>query len=119
MERLRAKRLREALAAAALINTMMQDQTLEGFLADEWFRSAVERKLEIIGEALNSVRRMDPAISERFPTIHEWPALRNALSHVYFEIDNEVIWVTATRGIPDLIDTLNMLLVVDGNENER
>ena len=110
MERLRAKRLREALAAASLINTMMRDQTLDDFLANEWFRSAVERKLEIVGEALNSVRRIDPAISDRFPTIHEWPALRNALSHVYFEIDNEIIWVTATRDIPTLIQTLNELL---------
>ena len=98
---------------------MMRDQTLEGFLADEWFRSAVERKSEIVGEALNGVRRIDPTISERFPTIHEWPALRNALSHVYFEIDNEVIWLTATRDIPVLIETLNILLVSDRNENER
>lgn len=119
MERQRAKRLREALAAASLINTMMRDQTLEQFLADEWFRSAVERKLEIVGEALNSLRRIDPMVVERFPTIHEWPALRNALSHVYFEIDNEVIWVTAARDIPDLIDTLNKLLVSDGNEKQQ
>lgn len=108
----RAKRLREALGAASLINTMMRDQTLERFLA-------VERKLEIVGEALNSLRRIDPTVVERFPRIHEWPALRNALSHVYFEIDNDVLWVTATRDIPELIDTLHMLLEPEGNEGQQ
>lgn len=83
-------------------------------MADEWFRSAVERKLEIIGEALNGIRRIDPTIEERFPGIHEWPALRNALSHVYFEIDDEVIWRTATQDIPALIETLKELLTKVG-----
>jgi uncharacterized protein with HEPN domain len=119
MERQRAKRLREALAAASLIHTMIQHQTLDGYLADEWFRAAVERKLEIIGEALNSVRRMDPEVDQRLPTIHEWPALRNVLSHVYFQIDHVVIWETATREVPELIAMLNTLLAVDGNEEER
>ncbi len=118
-QRARTKRLREALEAASLIDTMMRDQTRERFLADEWFRSAVERKLEVIGEALNSIRRMDPEIEERFPGIHESPALRNALSHVYFEIDNDVIWVTATRDIPELIETLEAHLTEAGEEGER
>lgn len=118
MERQREKRLREALEAASLIHTMVRDQTLEGYLADEWFRAAVERKLEIIGEALNSVRRSDPAIDAHLPTIHEWPALRNVLSHVYFQIDHEVVWTTATTELPDLIETLERVLA-ERDEDER
>ena len=118
-QRARTKRLREALEAASLIDTMMRDQTRERFLADEWFRPAVERKLEIIGEALNSIRRIDPTIEERFPGIHEWPALRNVLNHVYFEVDDVVIWITATRDIPALIETLEAFLAEVGEEDGR
>ncbi len=117
MEWKRDRRLRDAYDAALLIHTMIRHQTLEGYLADEWFRAAVERKLEIIGEALNGVRRMDPEIDERLPTIHEWPALRNALSHVYFQIDHALIWETATREIPELIEALQPILA--GNEEGR
>lgn len=118
MERKRDKRLREALDAALLIHTMIQHQTLEGYLADEWFRAAVERKLEIIGEALNSVRRIDPTIADTLPTIHEWPALRNVLSHVYFQIDHAVVWRSATIDIPELIQTLERLLATGDSDNE-
>ena len=119
MDRQRERRLRDALDAALLIHTMIQDQTLEGYLADEWFRAAVERKLEIIGEALNSVRRIDPTIAETLPTIHEWPALRNVLSHVYFQIDHAVVWRSATIDVPELIQTLERLLAAREEEGER
>jgi uncharacterized protein with HEPN domain len=110
MTRRRDKRLREALETASLIHAMNQEQTLAGYLADEWFHAAVERKLEIIGEALNSVRRIDSEIVHQFPTIHEWPALGNVLSHGYFQVDHRLIWKTVTTEIPELIAILNHVL---------
>ncbi len=56
MDRQRERRLRDALDAAKLIQEMVRSQTFDGYLSDEWFRAALERKLEIIGEALNTVR---------------------------------------------------------------
>ncbi|MDQ3539750.1 MAG: DUF86 domain-containing protein [Chloroflexota bacterium] len=117
MDRQRERRLRDALDAAKLIQEMVRSQTFDGYLSDEWFRAALERKLEIIGEALNTVRRIDPTIETVFPALREWPALRNALSHVYFQIDHAAIWEIATIEIPDLIATLDRLLAVWEDES--
>jgi uncharacterized protein with HEPN domain len=42
-----------------------QDQTLVGYEQDAVVRSAVERNFEIIGEALNRIRRTDPETAAR------------------------------------------------------
>lgn len=42
-----SQRLRDALAAAQSIEQAVQSQTMDGYLDDEWFQSAAERKLEI------------------------------------------------------------------------
>lgn len=72
--------------------------------------------LEIIGEALNHVRREEPAIVERLPRIHEWVALRNILSHLYDRVDLEIVWDTVNDDLPPLIETLRNLIAHAANE---
>jgi uncharacterized protein with HEPN domain len=50
--------------------------------------SAVERKFEIIGEALNQVWKLDPELAARIPDIREIIAFRNVLIHGYATIDH-------------------------------
>jgi len=106
------QRLRDALLAAELLAKELDGQTQNGFLADPWFRAATERQLEIIGEALNHVRREEPSVVEQFPTIHEWVALRNVLSHLYDRVDLEIVWDTVNDDVSPLIGTLRNLLAV-------
>ena len=54
-------------------------------------KKAVERNLEIIGEA---VKKIPNEIKEKYPDV-EWrkvAGLRDFLIHGYYEIDDEVIW---------------------------
>jgi uncharacterized protein with HEPN domain len=86
-----AKRLRDALAAASVIQEWAAGQDFEGYESDLMLRSAVERQLLIVGEALNHARRGEPEITALLPNIHEWVAQRNVIIHVYAEVSDDIV----------------------------
>lgn len=69
---------REAAAAAA---RFIGGRTREHYLTDQLLRSAVERQCEILGEALNRLRRSAPEIASRIPDAARAIAFRNLLIH--------------------------------------
>lgn len=89
--------------------------TVEAYLRDRKLHLAVERALEIIGEAAR-------LLSERFKQDHAvvpWRqiiAQRNVLAHEYGEISQERIWAVATGRIPGLIAQLEPLLPPEPTE---
>ena len=104
------KRLRDALDAARRIEQQVSGMSRVEYDADPWFQSAVERQVEIIGEALNHVRRLDPGIEAVFPDIHEWVAMRNLVAHIYDKVDHDIVWDTVTREIPELVQRIRQIL---------
>ncbi len=101
------QRLRDALAAAQLIEHATQSQTLEGYLDDEWFRSAAERQLEIIGEAFNQASRLDPDVALVVQDFRGWIGMRNILAHAYQDLKPRIIWDTIRLELPGLITALS------------
>ncbi len=79
------------------------------FIEDEQTHYAVERCLEILGEA---ARRVSPEFQEKHPEIpwREIIGQRNILAHEYGEIDYEILYKTAKEDIPALVDILGELL---------
>lgn len=77
----------EYYAAAAI--RYLGGCTLAQYLADEKTRSAVERALEIVGEATRKLREHAPDITERIPHAHEIIGFRNVLAHGYAQVDDE------------------------------
>ncbi|MDQ2848418.1 MAG: DUF86 domain-containing protein [Actinomycetota bacterium] len=78
-------------------------------------RSAVERQFEIVGEALNRLRRVDPDVAATLTDLPRIVAFRNVLFHGCAVIDNEIVWAVATTRVSALIDALERLLDdVDG-----
>ncbi len=55
----------DAQAAVEHILEFTRGRSLDDYLADAMLRAAVERQFEIIGEALNQLRRDAPAIAGR------------------------------------------------------
>lgn len=104
------KRLRDALDAARLIESQVSGLSRPEYDADPWFRSAVERQIEIIGEALNHVRRLVPELEMQFPDIHEWVTMRNLVAHVYDKVDHDIVWDTINRDIPELVRRIERVL---------
>lgn len=73
-------------------------------------RSAVERQFEIIGEALNQLRRIDPALAARIPGLGRVIGFRNVLIHGYDEIDSPGVWRVVETDLPPLRDRVAGLL---------
>ncbi len=70
------------------------------------------RNLEIIGEASRNIGRHYPEYAEqhanvRFSIAYE---MRNALAHGYFKVDQEMVWKTIERDLPELEIMIEALL---------
>ncbi len=80
-----------------------------GYSNDVKTKSAVERNLEIIGEAAN---RLPNTLWLKYPEI-EWRrivSLRNRLIHGYFETNDEIIWDVINNFLPPLKERLTKIL---------
>ena len=99
----------DMLDAAQKIQQFVAGKNFHEYSQDEVLQSAVERKLEIIGEAARSV-------SEKFQAEHPdipWRGIisqRHFLAHEYGEVRQEKLWRVATVRIPELIAMLVPLL---------
>src|SRR5436190_214020 len=87
--------LLDMLTAARAVQSFVSGRTIADYETDLLLRSAVERQLEIIGEAVRG-------LSDGFKAAHTeipWKpimAQRHRLAHEYGEIDNLLIWTVAT-----------------------
>ncbi len=61
---------------------------------------AVERKTEIMGEAINRIRKKDPAFE--IPNAKEIINIRNRIIHGYDSVETEFLWGLIIRHIPAL-----------------
>jgi uncharacterized protein with HEPN domain len=104
--------LADMLAAAKSIRRFTSGVSLEGFRANEEKYEAVNRKLEIIGEA---ARRLSPEVRNQFPDI-PWnllTAMRNILIHDYDDVDLDIVWDTVNRDLPPLVNRLEAYLAAN------
>ncbi|MEZ3591115.1 MAG: DUF86 domain-containing protein [Muribaculaceae bacterium] len=63
-------------------------------------RCVVERKTEIMGEALNRIRKIDPAFN--IPNLRAIIDTRNRIIHAYDSVQPEFLWGLVIRHIPAL-----------------
>lgn len=102
--------LEDILEAASYIKTDTAGMTFEAFEADRRSRQAVERNFEIIGEAVNRLRRHAPDLAERIGASNQAVALRNALIHGYDRINDAALWVAVQESLPVLRAEVEELL---------
>jgi uncharacterized protein with HEPN domain len=75
------KHLWDAWRAAERVSRFTAGKSSEDYRADEVLRSAVERQLVIVGEALAALRRADPALAAEIPELPRAVAFRSILVH--------------------------------------
>lgn len=100
----------DARRAADRVSGFVEGRTRADYEDDLMLRSAVERQLGIVGEALNRLGKMDPDTAERVPHFRAIVGFRNVLVHGYASIDNGLVWRTIRTSLPALIESLNALL---------
>jgi uncharacterized protein with HEPN domain len=97
------------LDASIAIRQFLVDKTFDDYDTDRLLRGAVERHIEIIGEAARNVSQHFRANHPQIP----WSkiiAQRHVLAHEYGEIKHERIWSVATVHIPELVKLLEPLV---------
>jgi uncharacterized protein with HEPN domain len=89
------------LNAIKHIETFSAGRSKQDLFNDFIYRFAIERQLEIIGEAANN---LSDAIHQLYPFV-PWSQIisfRNLLAHEYFGIDLEIVWAILEQKIPML-----------------
>ena len=85
---------------------IIKNENHNSFVQNRVKRLAVERLIEIIGEAANHISIEIVEENKDIP----WSkiiGLRNKIVHDYGEILTDRIWLIASKSIPELIDKLN------------
>lgn len=109
MNRHAEKRLHDALRACQWILQFTAGMDFPGYRSSYLVRSAVERQLEILGEALNLARQGFPELENTLPSIRQIVGTRHRLIHGYDSVDDEIVWDVVVNKIPDLIADLERL----------
>ncbi len=99
----------DMLTAAKAVVEFVQGRTLDEYVSNLMLRSAVERQVEIIGEA---ARRVSKQFQEVHPEIPWRPiqSQRHVLAHDYGEIKHDRLWRVADEHVPALIEMLEPLV---------
>ena len=73
-------------------------------------QAAVERKFEIIGEALGQLAKVDAFMASRIPDLSQIVAFRNQLIHGYATVNASTVWNIAQNALPVLLAAVHSLL---------
>ena len=92
--------LSDILTAIVLVDAFKAGLTFEAYEASALHRSAIERQVGIIGEAVNQIRLAEPnaPISE----LNRLNRFRNRIIHEYSQVTPAVVWQMITEALPRL-----------------
>ena len=101
-----------------LVDIMNSIDSINEYLGDErnfkiyesnkLLRRGVERELEIIGEAVNRILKIDPEVD--ISNSRRIVNLRNWVIHAYNNVDNVIIWGIIDKDLPLLKKQVSDLL---------
>jgi uncharacterized protein with HEPN domain len=89
--------------------SFIENMTFEAFAKDEKTQYAVIRAIEVVGEASKKIPTEIKNQSSEIP----WKnisGMRDMLIHDYFGVNISVVWETANKDFPELIDKIYKLI---------
>ncbi|MGH7885690.1 MAG: HepT-like ribonuclease domain-containing protein [Thermodesulfobacteriota bacterium] len=102
-------RIKHIFDAILEIQEYVKRANIEDFSGNSMMKYASIKQLEIIGEASNQISK---ETKSKYSYI-EWKkivAMRNALVHEYFGIDETIIWEIITVDLPKFKDQITKIL---------
>ena len=82
----------DVLSNANTIQEFVKEHDFESYRRDTKTRLAVERSFEIIGEALNRIKKIDEGILDSIRDYRSIISFRNILAHGYDHIEDRIVW---------------------------
>ena len=107
-------RLIDMLISANKIRAFITSISEASYLKSELLQSAIERQIFILGEAANAVTQ---ETRDKHPQI-AWRSMigmRNILAHQYGDVDQQIVWTTASQDVPALADYLKSISVPESH----
>lgn len=104
--------LEHILTAIERIERYTLEKDIAAFVQNEQLQDAVIRNIEILGEAANNIKKIDPKLTNDHPEV-PWlvmVAMRNRVSHAYFSIDLEIVWATIRNDLPVIKKKIQALM---------
>ena len=97
--------------SALAIQAFTAGLNLQQYQANALVQAAVERKFEIIGEALNQLSKTHPSLASRIPDLPQIVAFRNQLIHGYAAINPSTVWSIIESSLPGLLSMMQTLMI--------
>jgi uncharacterized protein with HEPN domain len=85
-----------------------QPRIFESYEKNKQLRRAVEREIEILGEAVNRIYKQQPEII--INNAKQIIATRNRVAHAYDAVNNSIIWGIVINHLPSLKTEIEDLL---------
>lgn len=85
-----------------------REKRFEDYSKDILIKRAIERDLEIIGEAMNRILKEDPGFT--IINARRIVGLRNQITHGYDTVSDENIWGIVINHLPNLKEEVNNLI---------
>ena len=96
--------------AAQAIQSFTAGLDAQAYMNSELVQAAVERKFEVIGEALNQLTKLDATLAARLPDVPQIVAFRNQLIHGYATVNPDTVWNIVQNALPGLLTAVQALL---------
>jgi len=105
-----AKYLEDILSAAEDVFQYSRGKTIDDYRCDTMMKAAIERKLEIMGEAICQLEEHRPDWVERISEYRRIVGFRNRLAHGYFTINDAAVWDVVQHKLAVLVIEVEALL---------
>ena len=102
--------LADVLHAISKTLLWLDEKSADDVRKDLMLRSAIERELIVIGEAVIRLRKHHPSIFERIGEAHRIAGMRNVLVHEYEKVESEQLWHVAHEKLGSLAEEVRTLL---------
>ena len=96
--------------ACADIESFTEEMDSEAYVVNGLVQAAVERKFEIIGEAVNRLSKHRPGLAEKIPQVRKIVNFRNVPAHGYDHVVPEFVWDYTQNHLPQLCETARMMI---------
>ncbi|GAB4039072.1 MAG: hypothetical protein Fur0014_08490 [Rubrivivax sp.] len=100
------KHLDDAAHAAQQALDFLGGRSLDHYRGDAMLRSAVERQVEIVGEACRRALEDEPGLKARLPEAALAIAMRNRIAHGYDTVDDGIVHETVSTRFAPLLEAL-------------
>jgi uncharacterized protein with HEPN domain len=104
------KLVEDAQTACRELRTFTDGKSYDDVVENRGLQLILERLFEVLGEALNRLRKLDEETFERIAEGHRIIGMRNLLAHGYDIVDHEILWAAVQNCLTPLEKDLQSLM---------